>query len=543
MRLLFLNADPPLGLLDSGPYHDEGQYTHNARNMALFGVWQTDDYNNMYISPVLNLLTFVSFRLFGVGHWQARLVTALFSLGALLCLFDGLRRMEGLSIASLAVALLGLDYFFLIYSRVALMDVPTVFWMTLAFCGWQRAVSGSRVGAVIAGAAAAMAWVFKTLALPFIAVPFLSLLVLIVVKRNRRTTGYYLRIGGWILIGVGAVLAVWYAAFYWPNQADVSYYMTVFSQERMPSGWRDLLVAAWRNFRWLEPTRLTPFLFVFGATGVLALLAERPWSLIASGWSFLGMWLIVFATMLYVSPYSPGRYWTTVMPPLAAFGAYGLWAITHPSGRLLYESEAAWSKFCFALLLMLPAIVLFVLAQNFVLFAPALNRRAVRYPLYALALANVLAALPVMPWFLRFRAWLAAWMARRGSTVLIAAIAAVLTWNLGHYLAMVQQRQYTLVESARWLDDFLPDGAVVLGSGATTVTIETDLVAIPTWLPNNDWVNGDRPWDKYQADYWIEAMRDYNGIAYTPPVAAELISVFEAQGRPMGVWRLPDGAR
>lgn len=37
MRLLFLNADPPLGLLDSGPYHDEGQYTHN---MALFGVWR-----------------------------------------------------------------------------------------------------------------------------------------------------------------------------------------------------------------------------------------------------------------------------------------------------------------------------------------------------------------------------------------------------------------------------------------------------------------------------------------------------------------------
>lgn len=40
MRLLFLNADPPLGLLDSGPYHDEGQYTHN---MALFGVWRLPD--------------------------------------------------------------------------------------------------------------------------------------------------------------------------------------------------------------------------------------------------------------------------------------------------------------------------------------------------------------------------------------------------------------------------------------------------------------------------------------------------------------------
>lgn len=541
MRGLFLDADPPLGLWDSGPYHDEGQYTHNARNMALFGAWRTDEYNNMYISPVLNLLTYLSFRLFGVGHWQARLVSVIFSLATLVCLYVGLRRTERSGVVLLAVTLLGLDYFFLIYSRTALMDVPTMFWMTLSFCGWQYAITGRPVGAFVTGGAAAMAWIFKSLALPFLLVPIFSLVCFHLLLRKQSSPPRTYSIGALILTGMGTVLLIWAVAFYLPNQSEVSFYTNVFAQERMPSRLADLAAALWRNFRWLEPARLTPFLFTGASIGVLTFAADNLRTRRAAGWGFLMIWLATSASTLYLSPYSPGRYWTIILPPLAAFSAYGAWAFTHPSRHPLFTVDTVRSRAVWGLILAVPVVALFVLEQNFIFIAPALNRRAVRYPFYALALAYWVATTPMLPWAHRVRTAWAQFAQRRGSLILAAIVVAVLAWDVYHYAGMVTQRRYTLSESARWLDDFLPHGAVVLGSGATTVTMETDLVVIPTWIPNNAWVNADRPWEKYGATYWIEALLDHNGTPYTPPLAGvELIAEFEAQGRAMGVWRLPN---
>jgi hypothetical protein len=50
LRTLWLRADPPttsVGIV----FHDEGPWTHNARNQALWGVWQTDNWNPVYIAP------------------------------------------------------------------------------------------------------------------------------------------------------------------------------------------------------------------------------------------------------------------------------------------------------------------------------------------------------------------------------------------------------------------------------------------------------------------------------------------------------------
>lgn len=541
MRLLFLDADPPLGLRDSGPYHDEGQYTHNARNMALFGVWETDEYNNMFISPILNGLTYISFRLLGVGHWQARLVIALFSLGTLICLYVGIRKLGSVRLALLAVALLGIDCYFLIYSRVALMDVPTVFWMTLAFCGWQYAITGRTWGAIVAGSAAAMAWVFKSLALPFLAVPFLALgLFFLFQPQKRSDMRRNLRLALWMVAGMAVVLLAWWFIFYLPNQPEVAFYISTFASERTPANWGNLWDALRRNLFYLEPAQRTPFLFVLGAIGALALLAQRPWNRSAAGWSFLGVWLAMYAGILLLSPYSPGRYWMTIMPPLAAFSAYGLRALIYPEQHELFVGSGRLSKLSCFLVLTLPAAALFIVSQSFLYWNTELYRRAIRYPLYALAAANVLLANPMTPGFAKLRA---AWLAFvRKNRLAVAGIISclLLVWNLGCYGGLLQQRRYTLTTSAKWLETLLPAGSVILGAGATTVTMQTDFVTIPTWTPVNNWVNGVEPWAAYQADYWIEALYFDDGELFIPPApGAELLATFEAQGRVMAVWRLP----
>ena len=62
IRLFLLTADPPYDLSTSGgPYGDPGGYSFNARNMVLYGTWEVDDYNMMFMSIPPHLLTFISF--------------------------------------------------------------------------------------------------------------------------------------------------------------------------------------------------------------------------------------------------------------------------------------------------------------------------------------------------------------------------------------------------------------------------------------------------------------------------------------------------
>ena len=77
-RAVDMISDPPPDLSTSGGYWaDEGFWTHNARNKILFGKWITDEWNNMYASPVPHFLTYAVFKMAGIGLRQARVVPVL----------------------------------------------------------------------------------------------------------------------------------------------------------------------------------------------------------------------------------------------------------------------------------------------------------------------------------------------------------------------------------------------------------------------------------------------------------------------------------
>ena len=78
IRISFLSADPSI-LLDSGQVGDEGLWVYNARNLALFGKTVEDDfYSDIAAAPVFLLFAFLNFSLFGIGFWQARLISGVF---------------------------------------------------------------------------------------------------------------------------------------------------------------------------------------------------------------------------------------------------------------------------------------------------------------------------------------------------------------------------------------------------------------------------------------------------------------------------------
>ena len=123
LRTLWLRADPPhievtgIGVV----WHDEGAWTHNARNRALWGVWQTDAWNPVYVAPVFTALEYAAFREFGVGLVQARLVPVASGLVAIVFLAAGLSAAANRRAALIGSALLATNYAFVMWNRAALM--------------------------------------------------------------------------------------------------------------------------------------------------------------------------------------------------------------------------------------------------------------------------------------------------------------------------------------------------------------------------------------------------------------------------------------
>src|SRR6188472_1263598 len=95
MRGLWLRADPPVINSVGIVWHDEGAWVHNARNKALDGSWRADEWNPMFIAPVFTALEYGSFRAFGVGLWQARMVPLASGLVAVAALMWGLSAFAG----------------------------------------------------------------------------------------------------------------------------------------------------------------------------------------------------------------------------------------------------------------------------------------------------------------------------------------------------------------------------------------------------------------------------------------------------------------
>ena len=59
LRAVFPVADPPWLAPIGITWHDEGVWAHNARNKALFGQWQLDQWNPMFVSPVFTGLEYL----------------------------------------------------------------------------------------------------------------------------------------------------------------------------------------------------------------------------------------------------------------------------------------------------------------------------------------------------------------------------------------------------------------------------------------------------------------------------------------------------
>lgn len=335
LRLHDLSADPPLGLTWShAPYTDGARIVESARTKVLWGQWEMDPEDPGFLYyPLTSLLAWAVFKVFGVGLWQANLTGVIPGLVSLiLILWLGLRANWWVGAGAVLFAAVG--FYFVVYNRLPLGESLMIALMlgvpALLLRGHLRLWQSAAAGLLLAAAA----FFVKFHALVLLPVTLVWLVAFREDPGGRGRAG--LNQGGAFLGGVllGAVL--WLLVVLLPRPESVagflqhnliSHYGGEGEQGVTPGGFlRDRLMAV---------VGLGTNVRFFGRMPILGLAAVLTTLVFAGDWkgrrgrahgfeSYMGLWLLGGVAALSLLEYRPLRYHVQLIPPVVLLGALGL---------------------------------------------------------------------------------------------------------------------------------------------------------------------------------------------------------------------------
>jgi len=465
LRCSLALADPPWHAPVGIVWHDEGAWLHNARNRALFGEWHLDQWNPMYLSPVFTALEYLSFRLFGVGLWQARLVSELLGTVSVLCVAGAVRETSNRRAGLMAGTLLATNYVWVMWNRVALLETSMVSLMVLSAAAYVRAHRARAwPWGLAAGAFAVSAFFAKAAAAFFLVALALEALFAVVREWPRRPTGFRLGAAGMATLS-GLLIAAALAAvlFVIPNWQEFRFYNWQMSVTRKPEY---TLRAIADRASWLPVvhdffTRMWVLLLL--ALGGLWGAALR-WRTTTPLERLCVLWITLGCLELVAHDVGNERRLVFLIPPMAAMAAL----VLGRDGRLLDPGFVNLSR--------RRALVLapLVLASLYLLLGSAVRlgflyevRPSVRLGA-ALAVAAAVALYATWP-----RA--VAWCARGWWTPAAAAalVAVMVTGDLAQFgqwaLHRSSANHAAMVEVGR----YLPPGTLVQGKLANGLSLES----------------------------------------------------------------------
>jgi 4-amino-4-deoxy-L-arabinose transferase-like glycosyltransferase len=461
MRGLFPAADPPWNPSVGIVWHDEGAWVHNARNRALFGSWELDKWNPMYIAPVFTGLEYASFRSFGVGVRQARLVPEVCGLAAVCLLAFGVKRVAGRLAALLAAALLATNYFYVMWDRTALMEGPMVAFMVASWYCYTRADDGPQWG-MAASACALLAFFTKAAAAFFVAAIALDALTALVARWKGWLPIRNPRPALWTLAGLAILGMVALAVFVLPNWPDYRFYNWQMSVTRKPSYDVKSIVdrATWLPLQ--DAFTRTWFVMAIAMTHAAGLIAR--WRELRSGERLLVWWVLLGAAELILHDAGNERRFVFFIPAFVALASLAL-------GRLRILTEGIDRIPRARALLALPLVLYgaYIVCGAFVRLAflreisPNVRIAAAVAVSFAIAL---FASWPRLPRIL------AASLPVRGVVLLAVLLSA---GNVIQYLQWVVGRTYKNYEASRELGRLLPPGTLVHGKLANGLSLENGI--------------------------------------------------------------------
>ena len=457
LRTVWLRADPPwfptVGII----WHDEGAWVHNARNKALFGAWREDEWNPMYVAPVFTLAEYASFDTFGVGTWQARLVSVVAGTISIALLALGVRRLAGASAGVIAAALLATDYVYVMYDRAAIMEALMVAFIVAAWWASTRAEDRPAWGA-LAGLLAGCAYFTKAAAVFYVAA--LGLAAAWSFLRPR--VSHERKAAVWTLAGLSVAFGAAAVFFVLPHWTDYRFYNWQMSVTRKPSYDLASILTRVSWFPILHDqfsrTWLTLVVGIFGAWSILI-----RWKRAATSERLLLLWLVVGIAELLVHDVGNERRFVFLIPVLIAITAI---VLARGGGLLpddvrLVRSRTVW--------LLSPAI----LYSAYIVCGPVV-RLAFIYEVKPEARLSGTLAIALGVCVLLFWKRLALFLSagRWSNRLAVALTAALVGANVVEFAQYAVRRTYKNYYASVELGRVLPPGTEVQGKLANGLSLE-----------------------------------------------------------------------
>ncbi|MGE3842101.1 MAG: ArnT family glycosyltransferase [Vicinamibacterales bacterium] len=466
-RLLFPTADPPWRTTVGIVWHDEGAWVHNARNKALFGEWRLDEWNPMYVAPVFSAFEYGAFKAFGVGLWQARLVSEIGGCLTVLWLGLALARAGGRSTGLWGAALLSTNYVFVMWNRVALLETTMVMFLVAGLYCYARALESPRWG-VAAGLCAWLAFFSKAAAaffLPALAlaavwpwvVQWSALRVTTEEADREREAGIY------TLVGLVAGALIGFIVYVLPNWNEFFFYNWQMSVTRKPAYTARALLDRLSWFPVLHDTFTRMFLVVVVAT-TACVAAFARWRTLPGVDRLLFAWVGVGSAELVIHDVGNERRFVMLIPALCALAALAICR----DRRVLPEATAAVPRRVGAMFAPVLLYAAYVVAAPLGRL-PFLYR--VRPAVWLSASVAAIAVLALLTYWPRIvRALAGARLSADGVWLLLAV---VMAGDIAQFAQWAAGRTYLNYEAARAVADRLPPGTLVHGKLANGLSLES----------------------------------------------------------------------
>jgi 4-amino-4-deoxy-L-arabinose transferase-like glycosyltransferase len=323
LRAIDLKADPPIDLSwSSAVYSDEAHNAYSARNWALYGRWQVDDYVPYVVYPWLNLFTGLVFRIAGTGFVQLRVVSVLAGLLLVVAMYF-LGRSVSRRAGAIAAAVTATSFPLVMYSRLGLAEMTQVL-LVAATIGFLARANSSRIAAALSGACALFAILFVKVSAVFILVAALLLLVyeLIRARLEHAKPGAIASQALFWLLGASVPVAVWLVVIFIPHRETYLAYVvghSVGSQGGHPESIPDYLLNAFAVGSWSWLYDRLPVLAALGFAALPAFAGRAGRTAV-----FSALVLVAGVGMLGYVYYHPPRYELFSIVPLVAGFAFAI---------------------------------------------------------------------------------------------------------------------------------------------------------------------------------------------------------------------------
>jgi 4-amino-4-deoxy-L-arabinose transferase-like glycosyltransferase len=494
LRCFCLSADLPLNLSWSQDVNtDPDQYTSFARSKALWGSWDLFGRNLILaLNSALTLISFLFFKLLGVGRWQANLVAAGLSLLTLVFFYLAFKKGKEGKTALLATFFLGINYILVMYGRSTFAEVSAIFFIVL---GIYFVVPGmKKVWLLIpSGACFAVSILFGKILAVLILPACLGVLMLSPSEESA-ANGARTKLSRILFFtsGLSSVALLWFILIYFPFSESVSQHVSgmsvgLYGSPRAFASISDLIYSVFSfggvtqvfaNKGYSLGTDLfyrMPFLFILSMLFLLGFFFRifKVKNILKNLQScsrlelFFALWLVVGILALMPWNYRPMRYQVLLIPPMCALAAFCLIDFLNPAEIRKKPKRSAWF---WAFSIPVASFLIFHVISFFLkLFGWTAQ-------LSSIILASLFLSFLLTYVFHEAKRWKPSLrMKARKSVIVAEAILLVVIINGAQFWRFSGNVQYSLLNSSKDLGQILNEGAVISGPYSQALIMENEL--------------------------------------------------------------------